>query len=155
MNNIYRFEKFELPVMIFQADGSIMKGVVFLSPCASAHNGQQTLADLLREQGAFFPFRCDSGSFCVTNKATITHLRFDPVGSGLDNAALGDQLDVQITFVGGEQLLGTIVIEMPEGRNRLYDFINAVKGFFPLSTPEAHYLVNIALVRDISPIEAC
>lgn len=151
MSSIYRVEKSEQHVTLFQADGSVMKGVVFLSTSAYTHIGQQTLHDLLKEKGDFFPFRSEAGSFCITNKNTITHIRYEPWPESEELATLGDQVDVQITFVGGEQLGGTIVIEMPEGRNRLFDFINAIEGFFSLTTPEAHYLVNVAQIRDVSP----
>lgn len=151
MSSIYRVEKSEQHVTLFQADGSVMKGVVFLSTSAYTHIGQQTLLDLLKEKGDFFPFRSEAGSFCVTNKATITHIRYQPFPEAEEMEALGDQVDVKITFVGGEQLGGTIVIEMPEGRNRLFDFVNAVEGFFTLTTPEAHYLVNVDQIRDVSP----
>ena len=40
----------------------------------------------------------------------------------------------------------------PEGRKRLFDFINAMKTFFELHNQEAHYLVNVMQVRDISPL---
>ena len=149
--SVYRVEKSELPVVIFQADGSIMKGVVFLSATAHSHMGQQTLLDLLKEPGDFFPFRSEGGEFCVTNKQTITHIRFEPPEQKEEYLSLGDREDVEIKFVGGEQLRGTLVIEMPEGRNRLFDFINAMEGFFLLQNEEAHYMVNVSQVRDISP----
>jgi hypothetical protein len=149
--SVYRVEKSELPVVVFQADGSVMKGVVFLSASAYSHMGQQTLLDLLKEPGAFFPFRSDAGAFCVANKQTITHIRFDPPEQEDEFQSLGDREDVDIKFVGGEQLSGTVTIEMPEGRNRLFDFVNAMEGFFLLQNQEAHYLVNIAQLRDISP----
>jgi len=149
--SIYRVEKSELPVVLFQADGSVMKGVVFLSATAYSHMGQQTLLDLMKEPGAFFPFRSDAGGFCVANKKTITHIRFDPPQENPDYQAYGDREDVDIKFVGGEQLIGTVTIEMPEGKNRLFDFVNAMDGFFVLQNQEAHYLVNITQIRDISP----
>lgn len=149
--SVYRVEKTELPVVVFQADGSVMKGVVFLSASAYNHMGRQTLYDLLKEPGNFFPFRSDSGSFCVTNKKTITHLRFEPLKDTNAFESLGDREDVDIKFVGGEQLSGTVIIEMPEGRNRLFDFVNAMEGFFMLENQEAHYMVNVSQVRDISP----
>lgn len=149
--SVYRVEKSELPVVVFQADGSVMKGVVFLSATAYSHMGKQTLLDLLKEPGNFFPFRSDAGDFCVTNKKTITHIRFDPPEQDEEYQSLGDREEVDIKFVGGEQLSGTVTIEMPEGRNRLFDFINAMEGFFLLQNQEAHYLVNVSQVRDISP----
>ena len=149
--SLYRVEKIELPVVIFQADGSVMKGVVFLSATAYNHMGQQTLLDLMKEPGDFFPFRSEAGAFCVANKQTITHIRFDPPEETSAYASLGDREDVDIKFVGGEQLSGTVTIEMPEGRNRLFDFLNAMTGFFLLQNQEAYYLVNIKQVRDVNP----
>ena len=149
--SIYRVEKSELPVVVFQADGSVMKGVVFLSASAYSHMGQQTLLDLMKEPGNFFPFRAESGAFCVANKQTITHIRFDPPKETTAYDSLGDREDVDIKFAGGEQLSGTITIEMPEGRNRLFDFVNAMDGFFLLQNQEAYYLVNISQIRDVSP----
>ena len=149
--SVYRVEKSELPVVVFQADGSIMKGFVFLSATAYSHMGQQTLLDLLKEPGDFFPFRSEAGEFCVTNKQTITHIRFEPPEQEEEYQSLGDREDVEIKFVGGEQLRGTLVIAMPEGRNRLFDFINAMEGFFLLQTEEAHYMVNVSQLRDITP----
>ena len=108
--------------------------------------------DLLKEKGNFFPFRSEAGNFSVTNKSTITHIRFEPPTNETESLqSLGDEVHVQITFVGGEQLGGTIFIERPEGRNRLYDFMNAVDGFFTLTTPEAHYLVNVDQIREVNP----
>jgi len=151
MSNVYRVEKSELPVVVFQADGSVMKGVVFLSACAYNHVGQETLVDLLKEDGDFFPFRSEAGEFCVANKKTITHLRFDPPQDSKAYESLGYQEDVEIRFVGGEQLSGTVAIEMPEGRNRLFDFINSASGFILLQNQEAYYMINITQIRDIRP----
>lgn len=149
--SIYRVEKSELPVVIFQADGSVMKGVVFLSAMAYTHTGQQTLHDLMKEEGDFFPFRSDAGGFCIANKKTITHIRFEPPEEDPEQQFLGSKEDVDIKFVGGEQLVGTVSIEMPEGKTRLFDFVNAMEGFFLLANQEAHYLVNVTQIRDISP----
>ncbi|MBE0574749.1 MAG: hypothetical protein IH613_02525 [Desulfuromonadales bacterium] len=149
--SVYHVEKTELPVVVFQADGSVMKGVVFLSASTYSHMGQQTLLDLMKEPGDFFPFRSEAGDFCVANKQTITHIRFDPPAAASTHASLGEREEADIKFVGGEQLSGTVTIEMPEGRNRLFDFLNAMKGFFLLHNHEAFYLVNIKQVRDVSP----
>ena len=149
--SVYRVQKSELSVVVFQADGSIMKGVVFLSSTAYNHAGKQTLLDLLKEPGDFFPFRSESGEFCVTNKQTITHIRFVPPEQEEEYQSLGDRENVEIKFVGGEQLGGTVVIERTGGRSRLFDFINFMEGFFLLQNEEAHYMVNVSHVRDISP----
>jgi hypothetical protein len=149
--SVYHVEKTEQPVVVFQADGSVMKGVVFLSASVYSHMGRQTLLDLMKEPGNFFPFRSETGAFCVANKQTITHIRFESPAEKTGFQSLGHREDLDIKFVGGQQLSGTIIIEMPEGRNRLFDFINAMKGFFLLHTQEAHYLVNVSQIRDVNP----
>lgn len=149
--SIYRVEKSEQSVILFQADGSIMKGKVFLWPSHYSHHGQQTLLDLMRDKDAFFPFRSENGTFCVANKATITHISYNPGDSENGDRPLGSAENVLITFVGGEQLRGTITIELPEGRKRLIDFFNAADGYFGMQSGDSHHLVNSAQVRDIHP----
>ena len=95
--------KSQQPVVLFQADGSVMKGVVFLRDSACSHSGRQPLADLLGEKGDFLAFRSAAGSFCLVNKTAITHLRCD---------------------------------QIPRSA---------------LHSGEAHYLVNIAQIRDLTP----
>ena len=143
--SIYRVDKTELPVVIFHCDGSVMKGVVFLSASAYSHIGRQTLADLLLDREDFFPFRSESGEFSVINRGTVTHVRYEPPASDEELVALGTPVDVQICFIGGEQLRGTVLIESREGRTRLSDFVNTTKKFFTMDSGEAHYLVNLSL----------
>jgi len=147
--SVYRVDKSELPVTIFHCDGSVMQGVVFLSASAYSHIGRQTLADLLLDREDFFPFRSGSGEFSVINRRTVTHLRYEPSASEEELLALGTPVDVQIHFIGGEQLRGTVLIESREGRTRLSDFINTSKKFFTMSSGEARYLVNLSHIRDI------
>ncbi len=149
--SIYRVEKTELPVIVFQADGSVMKGVLFRSAASYNHMGTQTLSNLMNEPGDFFPFRSEAGHFFITNKQTITNIRFEPQESDSGQTSLGHIEDVEVRFVGGEQLTCTMSIEMQEGENRLFDFINALDGFFLLQNQKAHYLDNYSQLRDISP----
>ena len=149
--SIYRVDKTELPVVVFQADGSVMKGVVFLSAATYSPVSKQTLHELMKEAGDFFPFRRDAGKFWIANKQTITHIRYEPRQNNPEQHPLGHREDVDVKFVGGEQLTGTVTIEMPAGKSRLFDFINALEGFFMLQNQEAHYLVNVRQIRDINP----
>lgn len=149
--SIYRVEKAEQNVVLFQADGSVMKGVVFLSASAYSHVGRQGLLELLQEKDPFFPFRSENGEFKVASKRNITHIRYQPESKEPDYCALGKPETVSITFVGGEQLHGVIIIDLPEGRKRLLDFINAAAGFFEVQSDDARYLVNTAQIRDVRP----
>ena len=98
--SIYRVDKTELPVVLFHSDGSVMKGVVFLSASAYSHIGRQTLSDLLLEREDFFPFRSETGEFSVINRETVTHIRYEPLGKDEDSLVIGTPVDVQINFIG-------------------------------------------------------
>ena len=147
--SIYRVDKAELPVTIFHCDGSVMQGVVFLSASAYSHIGRQTLVDLLLDREDFFPFRNGSGEFSVINRATVTHVRYEESTGEEELLALGTPVNVQIHFIGGEQLRGTVLIESREGRTRLSDFINTSRKFFAMTSGEARYLVNLSHIRNI------
>ncbi len=148
--SLYRVDKQEKEVAVHLSDQVVHHGVVFLSPFASSHSGAQTLLDLLREKDAFLPFRDAQNRFILVNKSAVTHLAYR--GGEDKDAPLGDEMRVRITFFGGEVLEGKIVLEMPEGKSRLLDYVNASPGFFALVGEEERYIANGALVREISPL---
>lgn len=147
--SLYRVDKRELAVALFLTDGVVREGVVFLSSFSPARDGRQTLLEVFREREPFFPFRDNSESFALVNKNAITHARF--VEEEEEELALGEELSVRIVFFGGELLQGKIRLAMPEGQNRLQDYVNAAPGFFPLEGAEYRYIVNGALIREIAP----
>ena len=104
---------------------------------------------MLREKEIFFPFRTSDGAFTLVNKSAITHARFNE--SAAEELPFGEELAVRIVFFGGELLQGTIRLAMPEGQNRLQDYVNAAPGFFPLEGGENRYVVNGTLIREINP----
>ncbi len=150
MMSLYRVDKREQPVTLFHSDGVVQEGVLFLSPYAQTHLGEQSLLEMLREREVFIPFRHQGGGFALVNKDSLTHVRFQPLGEL--EPPFGEQVNVRITFFGGELLQGSIALDMPEGQNRLQDYLNAAPGFFPLEAGDAHYIVNGALIRDIAPL---
>lgn len=148
--SLYRVDKREQPVALFLSDQVVHEGVVFLSPFASTHSGEETLLDLLREKDHFLPFRDGEGRFILVNKNAVTHVRYE--GKTEDEPVIGDRIRVRIAFFGGGVLEGTIVLDMPEEKNRLLDYVNASPGFFALEGGDARYIANGSLVREISPL---
>ena len=145
----YRVDKKEEPIAIHFTDQVVREGVVFLSPYASTHPGQETLLDLLRDKDAFLPFRDSTDGFTLVNKSAIAYLsHHKDIGA---TPLIGDQAAVRITFHGGVSLEGVLTLDMPEGKNRLLDYMNASPGFFALQGTEASYIVNGVQIRDIIP----
>jgi hypothetical protein len=146
--NIYHVDKLECPITLFLGDGIVHEGIIFLSPCSPTHAGAQTPLELFNEPAPFIAFRRADGSFSLINKATISHLRFQAEAA---TPSFGHRLPIRLAFLGGEVLQGTLTLAAPEGKSRLQDFLNDLRGFFLLDCGTAHYLVNPLLICEIAP----
>ncbi|MDO3378447.1 hypothetical protein [Geoalkalibacter halelectricus] len=147
----YRLEKIEKEVGLFLVDGVVLEGVVFLSSFAYGHSGRQTLLELLREVERFLPFRDRSGTLRLINREAISHVRHTPM-TRPEPDPLGEEARARLVFFGGETLEGTIVLEVPEGKNRLKDFLNSAPAFFPLTAGNTHYVINSRQIHQVIPL---
>jgi hypothetical protein len=151
MNQQYQVEKLKAAVTLYLVDGQERTGVMFLSPCSMHQSGAQTLAEVLREPDPFVPFVSDESGFLLINKAQISHLRYEPVAT--DMPTFGTPIEVTVTFTNSRQLSGVVLLEVPEGKARLQDFMNSNSAYFSLDCGDAFYLVNPAVIIEIAPIK--
>jgi hypothetical protein len=145
----YQVEKQKVSVTIFLVDGQTRDGVIFLSPYSSFHSGPQTLFDLMSEEEPFVPFVGNDGSFLLINKVQISHLKYQKEEDD-DQPVLGTPLEVTVSFTNSRQLSGTVVLEVPEGKSRLIDFMNSNQDFFGLSCDDGDYVVNPNIIIEIA-----
>ncbi|PLX79795.1 MAG: hypothetical protein C0615_01925 [Desulfuromonas sp.] len=142
-------EKRPTEVTIYLADGTEREGTLFLSPFSSTRSGSQTLAEMLHEPEPFVPFIRNDKSFQLLNKKQISHLRYRPVDDAPEK--IGNPIEVTITFINGKTLSGTTILETPEGKGRLIDFLNNNPGYFSLNCgDDEHYLVNPRVIVEIA-----
>lgn len=147
----YRLEKIEKDVVLFLQDGVVLDGVVFLSPFAYGHSGNQTLLELLLEVERFLPFRDRAGQVRLVNREAISHVRHEPHGE--ENAViLSEQVSVRLIFFGGEALEGAVTLETPEEKNRLKDYLNMAPACFTLVSGASHYIVNARHIQQVIPL---
>jgi hypothetical protein len=142
----FRIEKREEPVVIFMADGIVYEGDLFLSPFAQHRTGGQSVSDLLLEDQPFLPLKTTGGEFHLVKKSMISHLRYDVrEESGIELP----EREVKITFLGGEELQGTVRIDLPAGKNRIQDFFNSSDKYFAMQSGGHDYLVNMNLIHGV------
>lgn len=146
MANNFRVEKRRVRVGLFMADGMIFEGVVHLAQYAMHHSGEQTVLDLLLEDDPFLPLSGADGDFHLVRKGMISHLRCEV---SLEDGIRYVDRQVRISFLGNEQLQGTVSMALPPHSARLKDYINSGNEFFPLFSSDHAYLVNRSLVRNI------
>lgn len=145
----YQVEKQKVAVTVALVDGQVREGIMFLSPFSSFHSGPQTLIDLMSEEEPFAPFAGSDGSFLLINKAQISHIRYEKVAD--DAPVLGTPQEVTVTFTNSRQLSGTVVLETPEGKGRLIDFMNSNSAFFGLTCDDGDYIINPSIIIEIAP----
>ena len=145
----YQVEKRKVSVTIALVDGQTREGVIFLSPFSSHHSGPQTMIDLMSEEEPFAPFVGSDGSFLLVNKSQISHIMYQKEAD--DKPVLGTPLEVEVTFTNSRQLSGTVVLEVPEGKSRLLDFMNSNRDFFGLECEDGYYVVNPNIIIEIAP----
>ena len=145
-----RVEKRPERVSLFMADGVVFEGTVFLAQYAMHHSGEQRVLDLLLEDDRFLPMKASDGTFQLMRKGMISHIRCDVV---LEEGLEYTERQVRISFLGNEELPGTVKIDMPAHSARLTDYINSGNEFFPLFSGEHSYLVNRSLIRNLVLID--
>lgn len=142
----FRIEKREELVVIFMADGIVYEGSVFLSPFAQHRSGGQTVLDLLMEEQHFLPLKSAKGAFHLVSKGMISHLRYDNQEEPLP---CFPEREVTITFLGGEELQGTVCLDLPAENNRIQDFFNTGARYFSMKSSGHDYLVNMNLIQGV------
>lgn len=145
----YQVEKKLAEVTIYLVDGQERSGVLFLSPFSSTRSGSQTLIELLQEPEPFVPFLRSDKAFMLLNKKQISHFKYLPAED--EPVRIGEPTEVEITFVNGKALSGKTILEMPEGKGRLLDYMNSSPGYFSLDCGnEEYYLVNPRVIIEIA-----
>jgi hypothetical protein len=85
----------------------------------------------------------------LLNKKQISHVRYQPGAEDPD--VIGEPIEVDVTFINGKALSGKTVLETPEGKGRLVDFMNSSPGYFSVDCgEEGHYLINPRVIVEIA-----
>jgi hypothetical protein len=131
---------------------------LFLSERAQSHDGAESLIDLLNGPGDFLPAVEPPRSLILLHKdalmalsvAVETDLPSQEPAEGEDSRKLGTSLAVSIALRDGTEIGGMVHFVMPEGRNRLVDFLNEPEPFFAVKDGARSHLVNKRCIAHIS-----
>jgi hypothetical protein len=129
-------------------------GVLSLASATRSHDGPETILERLNATDRVIPFEAPDGrSVTLVTRLDLAWVAPRP---GTDTRLIGPgtflvtrQENVRVRLEDGEQLEGVLQMELPEGFNRVSDFMNEPDDFFPLATPDGVYLVNKSRVREI------
>ena len=132
------------------SDGTRQSGDFFLSPRSPNHAGRESMAELLNGERSYIPLESRAGKIILVQKRSIVMvlLEGDEVRKDL---AYQRQIAAQVRFLSGENMEGTVYLDLPRSHSRLSDFLNYSKAFFCLEVGDRDYLVNSRFVKMVCP----
>jgi hypothetical protein len=150
MTSEYRIPKQEVSaeVSLLGHPRKVVK--LFLHERAETHAGPERPSDLLNGAGEFFPVIEPPGKLVLLHRDSVMVISIavgsefhgsDPAGE----AAAGEgatELSVEVILQDGSHLRGTVRFAMPEGRNRLIDFMNLPERFLTMREESLARLIN-------------
>jgi hypothetical protein len=139
------------PVLFILADGSEVKGEVFLSLYEARRMGPQRVGELLNGEDLFLPVATAEGMLHL-NVSNIVMARTETQPEWDDLETLGRKYSVRISTHLGE-IAGEVFVNLPREHSRVSDFLNQPDRFLRISGPEEIVYVAarfILSVRDNS-----
>lgn len=167
MNEIYRVPKRQFPAEVTLVGQSPMHLTLFLAGQAAHHAGYERPSDLLAGVDAFLPAMNGDGHVLFLQRDAVMVLSVpataeaedEPTASGMAAADPGGasasparRSTVRMTLENGRVLDGTVEYLMPEGHDRLQDFLNSTGRFLALHQGDTVHLINKLRIASIAAI---
>ncbi len=149
-----------VPTIAFDAeivygDGTWFVGRIFLPAAASHHTGPMRPDEWMNDTTPFFPFLpAEASSPVILNKAEVVVLSVVVEGAleepGVESPHRRVQVECRDRIVAG-----TLVIDMPEGHQRVLDYLNRPDSFLIVRDGDREHLVRKEhITRVTEPREA-
>lgn len=139
----------EVDAQLLWADGTVLSGLIFLAAGTPHHAGPQRPADWAEDPQQFFAFRPEKAATALLlNKQTLVSIT---VGGESDHDDSADFALVQyvVVTVGQQELRGRLLIEMPEGHERVLDLLNGSQAFVTLVDGDQHHLIRKSAITQV------
>ena len=154
---IYHVPKDQAKVFMDLPPSAAQEVVLFLSPDAEHHRGQETVSDLFRNTSPFLPLKSVEGKSLLVRKKAVRYLRIaEPERVEWTYFELRENAPkrrIRLCFGDGSDLEGLIYATTPMGHQRVSDVINLTGPFIHLEADDGLYLVNLGHVSSIRIVE--
>jgi hypothetical protein len=147
----FRIPTVSLAAEVVCDDGREFRGRIFIPASASAHTGVMRAEEWMNEPVRFFPLLPDgAGSPIILNKREVLVIT---VPASADRDLALEEADPRqrrlAVECGGLRLEGSIVIDMPEGHQRVLDYLNGPASFLNLREDDRHHLISKARITRV------
>jgi len=144
--------KYRLPVKLAWAGNAPVEGELTLSRHSEYRAGPQTILERLNERVRVLPVVHGNVAHLV-NRELIDWVApgndVDPVLIGPSQFVVTHEEHVRVNMAYGGTFEGVLTLEMPEGFNRVSDFLNGDDDFFTLKAGSRTVLVNKRRIREM------
>ncbi|HEY8150901.1 MAG TPA: hypothetical protein VIK51_18485 [Vicinamibacteria bacterium] len=149
-----------VPTIAFDAeivygDGTWFVGRIFLPAAASHHTGPMRPDEWMNDTTPFFPFLpADTSVPVILNKAEVVVLSVVVEGALEEPGVESPHRRVQVEC-RDRTVAGILVIDMPEGHQRVLDYLNGPAPFLIVRDGDREHLVRKErITRVVEPREA-
>ena len=140
----FRVPTVQLPTIVHYQDGSVLLGTVFMPALSAVQAGPMLPLEWVNGPTEFFPFKPEEASSAIIlNKNRVLALSVenrpehgDPSWeSGAPRCRVAIEAD-------GRRFEGDVIMDLPENRRRLVDFLNQAGMFVCLISGERQVLIR-------------
>jgi hypothetical protein len=137
-------------VEVIFSDGTHECGNFFVSPRSANHTGRESIAELLNGEKSYIPLESREGQIVLLHRRSMVMVLLEANEVSKD-LTYQRQIPARVCFLSGENMEGTVYLDLPKSRSRLSDFLNYSKAFFYLEVGDKDYLVNSQFVKMVCP----
>jgi hypothetical protein len=145
-----------LPAHVALVEGVVLDGDLHLltRPAYPQPGGSETPLEMLNRPDAFFALTMSEGVALVP-KAQVLEVTCseDVPPPDPDRITAAKVVDLEVILPGGAEYRGQATLELPPGRRRTLDFVNAAGDFFALWCEGRTRYINKLHVRLIRPLD--
>ena len=144
-----------VPALVALSEGVILEGELHLLTRPAYPPGPETPLDMLNRTDPFFALTLPDGQVIFVAKAqvAVVDCREPPALDDPDRRSAAKLLALEVVLDGGAEYRGRATVELPPGRARALDYVNAPGGFFTLLADDATHYFNKSRVRFIRPLD--
>ncbi len=134
----------ELGAELLRSNGQTVRGTLFLPTVAPSHDGPPRAEEWVNDAAMFFPFRPDGADrTMLLNKAAVVVISVAAASNRPEPPDAAALPECEVVVECGEKTFrGMIGIDMPDGQERLLDFLNLRTPFVTVADGERHHLIR-------------
>lgn len=145
----------QLPTIVHYQDGSVLLGTVYMPALSAVQAGPMLPLEWVNSPTDFFPFKQEeSPAAIILNKSRVLALSVEDRPEHRDPSWETGAPRCRIAVeADGRRFEGDVVMDLPENRRRLVDFLNQAGTFVCLISVERQILIRKDRISKVTELQ--